>query len=183
MKTFIILLLISNSIISQTSDAKIIFNDGTEVEGLGSVYKLNKIKFRLTEDDKPEIWTDLMVKQIIFYGFEYSIMFEYVKLKPNKSAKLLEVLTEGYVTLYADVKITSYYTSNFGSNITKNEFTTTKLFVKKEGEFPVKLGKFKRNIKDYFTDCIGLHKKIDNGKLKTTNLKEIVEYYNDYCSD
>ena len=183
MKIIIILLFVSNSIFSQTNAAKIIFNDGTELEGFASIYKLNKIKFSLTKDKQPEIWTDLMVKQIIFFGFEFSRTLEYVKLKPNKSAKLLEVITEGYVTLYADVKTTSFYTSDFGVNPTKNEFTTTKLFVKKEGEFPVKLGSFKRKIKDYFTDCIGLHRKLDSGEIKTNNLKEIVEYYNDYCSD
>ncbi|MGJ8665732.1 MAG: hypothetical protein ACSHW7_05155 [Patiriisocius sp.] len=56
-------------IISQNTDAELFFNDGNSIEGYGELYKADKIKFRISRDVEPDVWTDLMVKKIIFYGF------------------------------------------------------------------------------------------------------------------
>jgi len=113
-------LLIANFIFCQDQEATILFNDGTSIEGFGSINK-NKIYFRASLDHKPDVWIyNNMVKGITFLGFESTIKYEYVLLdefsKPEP--QLLEVVEEGNVTLYARVrKIVTANSKSLNSNV------------------------------------------------------------------
>ncbi|MBW1297917.1 hypothetical protein [Aquimarina litoralis] len=185
---FFILVLISfNEMFSQEQEAEIFFKDGTSLEGYGMIHKLNEIKFRISLDDDYDVWTYLMVKSIVFFDYNHGGMYEYVTLKPNESPKLLEVLSEGNINLYADVTSYNYYTGgNFqdrSSTIQKKKFSINKLYVKRTNEkHPTALtGNFRKKAQKYFSDCKEIVEKLKTGEFRKTNANEMVDYYNDFC--
>jgi len=97
--------------------------------------------------------------------------------------RLLEVITEGEVNLYSEKN--EYSTSN---NILQpgsyQKWETTTFMVKKESESKLTvLGANKKKIAEYFKDCSGIKKKLDKNEFSIRNIKDIVEYYNDNCSE
>lgn len=197
--------LIFGQLNSQTTDAELFFNDGTSIVGYGMIYQNHKIKFRLTLEDKPDLWTYLMVDKIVFYGFETSKEFQFIKLKPNKPPYLLEVLVDEETKLYANtIEFNSgdYLLHNpngdfsnfndiplpFDSSYLKTgnkSWSYIKLYVKKENdEFPLALaGNFKRKAREYFSDCEMLVQKINKGEFRKSTATEMVYYYIDYCGE
>jgi hypothetical protein len=195
-------ILIANFAFCQDQEATILFNDGSSIEGFGSINK-NKIYFRASLDDKADSWSYDMVKGITFLGFESTVKYEYVSLdefsKPEP--QLLEVVEEGNVILYARIR-ESYMGASFNSNgfnvhsaqITTNNVVsyrsgrgnvTTELYVKRANEkYPLSLNSsfYKRAVK-YFSDCEVLSKKIDKGEFSKNKILEIVQYYNDICAE
>ena len=112
-------ILIVNHAFCQDQEATIIFNDSTTVDGFGSINK-NKIYFRASLDDKPDIWISDMVKGITFFGFESTVIYEYVLLDEfsHPEPQLLEVVENGNVTLYARVrKIVNINSNSLNSNV------------------------------------------------------------------
>ncbi len=99
---------------SQTQDAIIYFKDGDSIEGLASL-KNNKIKFKISADDKADTWDHENVSKIKFIGFDIVQTYEYVKLNASGDPKLLELIVEGNVCLYKEEK-TQLFTD---PNITK----------------------------------------------------------------
>ena len=199
---FLIFILIANFAFSQDQEATILFNDGSAIEGFGSINK-NSIYFRASLDDKPDSWSYDMVKGITFLGFESTIKYEYVSLNEfsKPEPQLLEVVEEGNVILYARIR-ESFMGSSFNSNgfnvnstriVTNNvvsyrsggENVTTELYVKRANEkYPLSLNSsfYKRAVK-YFSDCDVLSKKIDKGEFSKNKILEIVQYYNDICAE
>ena len=196
-----VFILIANFAFCQDQEATILFNDGTAIEGFGSINK-NKIYFRASLDDKADSWSYDMAKGITFVGFESTVKYEYVTLDEfsKSEPQLLEVVEEGNVILYARIR-ESYIGSSFNSNgfyiqsnriVTNNvvsyrngrENVTTELYVKRSNEkYPLSLNSsfYKRAVK-YFSDCDLLSKKIDKGEFSKNKILEIVQYYNDICA-
>ena len=146
-----VFILIANFAFSQNQEAIILFNDGSTIEGFGSINK-NKIYFRASLDDKSDSWSYDMVKGITFLGFESTIKYEYVLLDEfsHPEPQLIEVVEEGNVTLYARIRET-FQTSGFNlngfnvnstrtltntivSNLNANENVTTYIFDKRTNE-------------------------------------------------
>ena len=194
-------ILIVNYTFCQDQEATIIFNDSTTVDGFGSINK-NKIYFRASLDDKPDIWISDMVKGITFFGFESTVKYEYVLLAEfsHPEPQLLEVVENGNVTLYARVrKIVNVYSNSLSSNISiiksvsndvvpyqsAKEDGSVEIFVKRAYEkFPTSLNwSFYKRAAKYFSDCEVLSKKIDKGEFSKNKILEIVQYYNDICAD
>jgi hypothetical protein len=114
-----IFILIANFAFSQDQEATILFNDGSAIEGFGSINK-NNIYFRASLDDKADSWSYDMVKGITFFGFESTVKYEYVSLDEfsHPEPQLIEVVEEGNVTLYARVRKIVYVNSNsLNSNV------------------------------------------------------------------
>ncbi|MFD0965103.1 hypothetical protein [Pseudofulvibacter geojedonensis] len=173
---------------SQNQEAKIFFNDGETFEGFASITGNNKIKFRLNLEDEPTKFSSNEISRVEFYGLYTEAIFEYVKL--NNQYNLLQVLTEGEVTLYAEVK-TSWSVlflnlNTFGAGqYSDTNFFTLYLINKK---FPKPFNKnpfvgWKKKMMEYFSDCDELVRKIKANEFNRNDLKEIVEYYNDFCTD
>lgn len=202
-------ILIVNYAFCQDQEATIIFNDSTTVDGFGSINK-NKIYFRASLDDKPDIWISDMVKGITFFGFESTVKYEYVSLDEfsHPEPQLLEVVENGNVTLYARVRkivtvnsnsLNSNFLNSNGSNISivksvsndvipyqsAKEDGSVEIFVKRANEkFPTSLNwSFYKRAAKYFLDCEVLSKKIDKGEFSKNKILEIVQYYNDICAD
>lgn len=189
----LLLLLFVQLVYCQTDQAKLIFIDETELEGYATI-KNNKILFRLTLKDVAEEWDENMVKQVIFYGYNTVFIYEYLQINERVKPRLFEVVTEGEVTLYSDFIRDKNGWNNLQDNIRSpmrsfNFFDPNAdmpdIYVKRDfEEFPVDLNhNFKNQIMDYLSDCEVLVEKIKNGKLRKTQIDEIVNYYNDYCAE
>ena len=91
--------------IAQNQECILYFNDGTSIEGFGMLEvkglldPIEKIKFRLTKDEKGDYWDFEEVSKITFIGFEFNKTFEYVKTSNLEKPKLLELLVDGNVKL------------------------------------------------------------------------------------
>ncbi|MBV7268840.1 hypothetical protein [Winogradskyella luteola] len=186
--TFFIIFITSISF-SQTQEATLHFYDGESISGYGSIFQGHKIKFRVSLEDEPDVWTGLIVSGITFHGFEYDIKFGYLYVKNHKRHPLLlEVLTEGEVTLYASVNRKIFFQPTNDDGIIPQStvsFPTVKYYVKRDDEeLGTKLkGRFKKCIIAYFGECSGIIKGIDNHEFRWATMIDLVNYYNDFCVD
>ncbi|MHA7841825.1 MAG: hypothetical protein ACX93I_00805 [Winogradskyella sp.] len=184
--TLILLSFLGNS---QTQEATLHFNDGTSIEGYGLIFQEYKIKFRASLEDEPDVWDGTIVSGITFHGFEYDVEFGYVYAKNHERYPLLlEVLTEGEVTLYANVINKTVFSPPLDGDIPltiPHSFSKVKYYVKREQEkLATKLkGRFKKCIIAYFGECSGLIKGIDNHEFRWATMIDLVNYYNDFCTD
>lgn len=196
---FLLLFFFEGFVNAQNHDAELFFNDGTSLTGYAMLHKNDKIKFRLTLDDKPDIWTNLMVEKIVFSFLDFNVTFKYIKVKANKPPQLLKVVTDGKVTLYARVLTKPSYDRGYVGNNSYNMFNhhqvvngkwmtnhkIKKHYVQRSNEeFPTLLSRnFKKSAEIYFFNCIGLSEKLTTGEFRYFKLKEMVDYYNSYCAE
>lgn len=190
MKYIVILIMFILSLMgnSQTQEATLHFYDGASIEGYGLIFQKYKIKFRASLEDEPDVWDGTIVSGITFHGFEYDVKFGYVYAKNHERYPLLlEVLTEGEVTLYANVTSESYYVPSFEEKMPSVgiHLNGTKYYVKREEEeLATKLkGRFRNCIIEYFGECSGIIKGIDNHEFRWATMINLVNYYNDFCTE
>ena len=190
MKNILVLLFFSiplMNIFSQDQRAELIFDDGETLEGFGMITKNDKIKFRISLDDEPDKWDFLIVKGIIFYGFNTSKEFEYVKINKKQKPVLLEIISRGKVTLYNNSQTFYSPTIFFGNNNFMNYNLPTKsntLYVKRENEeIAINLaGRFKKKSIEYFKDCSEILDIFSTREYLKYSIINIVDEYNIYCS-
>lgn len=196
----IILFFISLKTYSQTQEAILYFKEGNPIEGFASL-KNNKIKFKISADDKADTWDYENVSKIKFIGFDIVQTYEYVKLSRSDDPKLLELVVEGEVNLYrmekeqifTDPTITKKTAvSPHGSNAINGYAYQTEqyrelFYVKrKKDQYPTYINSgvfsnWKKTTTNFFADCDALVKRIKDNKLGFNQINEIVEFYNDIC--
>lgn len=182
-----------NTLKAQHREVIIFFNDSTSLEGFGEVRK-NKIYFKLEQNDKLSEWDHLSVRAIHFVGYGFIEKYEYVKSDKYNKPKIMELLEEGNVNLYAfsEIVTKSYLPGiNFPNN--PNAFPApvyktglqVEYFIKRPNEDVATdiVFSFKRRAIRYFSDCPELIEKINNKTFTSANIPEIVTFYNDYCND
>jgi hypothetical protein len=174
----------------QTQESIIFFNDGDSIEGLAMI-KNNKIKFKISHDSKAEFWGFESIKKIKFIGFEMEKTYEYVKLDSFNEPKLIELVVGGKVSLYQKGK--NYYSLNFNGS-SNMPTSTTKIDLefyylkrdKDEYATCINSGVFKswaKSTTEFLYDCDYLVKKIKDNEFSLREIKEIVEFYNDICTE
>lgn len=196
----IVVLLVTLSTTAQDKEAKLFFKDGTSVTGYaklkdkrGFTSGSGKILFRLSKEDEPDEWDHKAVDKIKFFGFEYYKTFVYVKAryKSYTGYYLLELITEGEVNLY---KKTSYGETsiigmgdfNLGAQNTyrMHEYRESNIYVvKRDSELKLMELDDRKKIIEYFKDCPNIKKGLDEKEFKVSDLRDIVEYYNESCSN
>jgi len=213
MRRLIFVLLLSTSCFSQTQEARIFFHDGDSLDGYGALvrrvitpftYRVD-VKFRLTTNAKPDLWTSDDLKRIVFFGDGMTRTFEFKKFgKHALNADLIELLVEGKVTLFAKTAwktgVADHQTIDFLElpifNV-ENAISTMagyaevdeekmKYFLRRSpDEEPFAVGtpvkSWARCAIEYFADCPWLVKKIKNHEFLKSQMKEVVENYNDIC--
>jgi hypothetical protein len=121
LKLYFFIFLNSFSAFSQDQECVLHFKDGTSIEGYGLLKIMNildpkeKIKFRVTKEEKGDFWDFEDVSKITFIEFEMTRTFEYVKTSKIEYPKLLEILVEGEVNLYRSpetIKNSFYFDNN-----------------------------------------------------------------------
>lgn len=124
-------LFLSISIIAQEQEATLHFRDGTTILGYGDIInekdpgafeKRVLVLFKITKDDKAEEWDGELVDRIVFHGYQSSETLQFVHTPENKRSKykLLRLITEGEVSLYADI-------DDYFSITPQTSYTTTPL--------------------------------------------------------
>ncbi|WP_430409762.1 hypothetical protein [Kordia sp.] len=187
LKYIILFIAFTTICFGQNQKCELLFNDGTTIEGYGSLTNKDKIKFRLDRNSKPDTWDHTNVKRITFFGFEnLKVTYQYVKMMFSTKRKLLEVVVDGEVKLLADVK--SEWMS-LGKPWNNTKIDATELFLIKHNEkelTPVNLGLFgnwKKKLLRYFEDCPEVTDGIKSGEYNRNNIKTLVEDYNIYCTE
>ena len=202
---FFFFLIIINALYTQNQKAEIVFNDGTSLEGYGSLTRKDQIKFRLELNDTADIWDYEIVKGIYFYEFKRFRYFEFVKTKKDKKPELLEVIATGEITLYlkknqytnlidlalnngekriaVNKNFKTYSTSNLNSS-KLNSYSgirIEKFFVKRQNEKTAL--NFKKITLNYFRECEVMKDSYDSKEYKKMSPKELIDQYNIYCTD
>ena len=195
---------------AQDQEATIFFRDGTSLTGYGEILRENKIMkakkevilFRLDKNEQPDEWDGEIVDRIELYSSK-SRTFQFVQTVESGETtyKLLELLSEGEVNLYADLEggfkdsylnLLNYTRIQDFSGVTdgytvftpeKNP-TVTHHYVKRanESKLTMFLGNKKR-IGEYFNNCPGIVERLKTKEFMLKNLEQIVEYYNDFCAE
>lgn len=190
----IVLLLVTLTVSAQDSEAKLFFKDGTSVTGYaklkdkrGFTSGSGKILFRLSKEDEPDEWDHKAVDKIKFFGFEYYKTFVYVKAryKSYTGYYLLELITEGEVNLYKKTSYGETYNDIGTQNIYKmREYRESNIYVvKRDSELKLMELDDRKKIIEYFKDCPNIKKGLDEKEFKVSDLRDIVEYYNESCSN
>lgn len=200
---FLFLLLNNFSAFSQDQECIIYFKDGTALEGFGMLKIVNildpkeKIKFRLTKEEKGDFWDFEDISKITFIGFEMTKTFEYVKTSKYEYPKLLEILVDGEVKLYRSPETMTYrlYFENY--NVNKNNFPNTntpktnvqKNYLKRDNEEIATcidcsiIKSWAKNVSNYLSDCTTLVDDLKNYKYTFAELEDAIIFYNDYCTE
>lgn len=181
---------------SQDQEATLFFRDGTSLKGYASIKDNWIIQFRLTLEDDPDEWKDIMAKAITFHGFDTDIMCEYQYLKADLSYPLLlEVIEKGNVNLY---KTIDYYTETWRKMSPNDDWWYQRYYIevskknknhyyikKPEQELVTKLNNsfYNKEATKFFEDCTSLVSKINSEKYTKKRAIKIVEFYNDLCDD
>jgi hypothetical protein len=181
------------SFAQEENKAIILFNDGTSIEGIGEI-KRNTIYFKVAPEDTYTEWDYTSAKGIIFSGYGYSEKYEYAKTDKNSNPVIMEVVDEGFVTLYRKNKMvfrvsTDYNHSPYnsvgpfaGNNFISEDMSTTYYVQRKEESFATNITSgFKAKSLKYFSDCKALTEKIYDRTFTVDKIKAMVDYYNNYC--
>ncbi|WGH75890.1 hypothetical protein P8625_01625 [Tenacibaculum tangerinum] len=190
-KTILIILclIFANNTLCQTQKASLVFLDGDILEGYGIITKKNEIKFRISLDDAPDIWDSLLIKGIIFHGFEIDIEYEYIHTKRNKEPELLRIVSKGKITVYERKKLYTNYTNYLhdkkGNNGSFYVGENVDLFIKRDGEEVATLYNrtMKKSIQNYFKDCDVMVDLIESKEYTKYSRIELVKNYNIFCGD
>jgi len=89
-----------------------------------------------------------------------------------------------FYNISSDGSYSSYYSSSDDSGFVVGSLKKIKYYLKKDSEPIVNIkNNLKKESKYYFKDCPGLLKKIKSKEFIYTDLKLIVDYYNDFCTE
>lgn len=193
---FVLSFLFSLSAIAQEEhEATLYFLDGTDISGFATL-KLDKasfygapqdkIAFRISKDEKADLWDQKTVSKVVFHDFDTPRTFEYVESKYSNGNEitLVELIIKGEVSLYADA-LAAWNSKpkdpDEGSHKTPDS-KYLKVKRDKETKLTVLTGN-KKKIAAYFNECPAIVERLENHTFSIATLEEIVEYYNDLCSD
>jgi len=182
------LLLIHFGFAQEYREASIVFKDSSSIQGFAEI-KNNTIYFKVKQEDKADTWSYDFAQGLIFAAHGFSEKYEYVPFE-HSNPKLLQVIEEGNVNLYREAK--GYFIVS-GPRVSTNGIPlagdgswkmTESFYVKRKNETFVTDIKFSFNsrAKRYFADCKKVIEKINNKKFTKNNIKDMVFFYNEYCT-
>ena len=184
---------------SQDQECILYFKDGTSLEGYGMLKIVNildpkeKIKFRLTKEEKGDFWDFEDISKITFIGFEITKTFEYVKTSKLEYPKLLEILVDGEVKLYRSPESITHRFYFDNNDIGKNNFPKTSVtsvqnnYLKRDNEkiatcidcYPLK--SWAKQVSEYLSNCETLVHDLKKHKYTFAELEDAIIFYNDFC--
>lgn len=145
-------------------------------------YDENEKKQKLDLKEVKEIGLDYSGEKIILKCFlnTGNLGTNYIG---DKSYVLLKPIKEDIISVYFYPKTT--YSPDFMTSGGVSGFSSydSSVLVRLDGKMvePYGYGSFKNKMKDFFSDCPELVKKIDEKTYKRKHLVEIIEYYQDNC--
>lgn len=185
--TLLLVLVLQYSASAQEHEATMYFLDGTEVAGFASLTFIkesfygipkDKISFRVTTDDEPDLWDSETITKIVFHDFGTPKTFEFIPViyTDGIQSSLFEVIATGEVNLYAEA-IGVWDTKE--DDIKAPETKHLRIKRKSEKEFAVLTNK--KKIAAYFNQCPGVLEGLEDSTFSYKTLPDIVDYYNQQC--
>jgi len=208
----LIMSLAGMSLMAEPENAKVTFLDGYEVTGYADITKNDKIEFRLELNETPDTFDEFDVKRLDFLE-EPRVSFEYVDIRNSgykllkvvsegpviayvqttasfstqKTARQLakEDYLNGEFTRSGSYRVKGKdgKTYVFTGNLTGQNKPV--YFIMRNGDKQaknIKMG-FKKKAVTFFKDCPYLVDIIKNKEWKYRDMPNIVEYYNEMCSE
>lgn len=131
-----------------------------------------------------------MIHKIEFETFFGIRTYEYMQFNKFNDPVLIELITEGEVSLYRQTNFSwdlndSFLENNFQNN--RKVTRKTEFLIRKNEDYPSCLNcglfnKWKKRTINFLIDCPVLVQKIKSNEFREIHLQEIVEYYNDFCT-
>ncbi|HLF50951.1 hypothetical protein [Flavobacterium sp.] len=186
-KLILLLFFISFQCFSQTQESTLFFKDGDSIPGFGMIQN-NKVKFKIAIDSKAEFWDFESIVKIDFHGFKMTKTYEYVKLNAYSEPILIELVVKGEVSLYRKEN-SKWIGDNINNPGSGRKIIEEINYLKRDKEeFPTCinceiLNSWAKNTSNFLSDCEYLVKKIKTNKFSSLQMKEIVETYNDFCTE
>lgn len=203
MKMTILFLFFCIATFGQDQKAKLMFIDGTTWDGYAEIAGRGKVKFRFDLEEKPSVWGPDELLGVELYDYDKTLLFEYVKL-PNQSWRtLVETVTEGEITLYYFSEETFVLPGgvDFGTQMNNGQpvgirtsANAVPLKSKQDRMYLLRLStgeitkvptsvfqNWAKQMAAYFKDCPAVVKRIQDHTFGADTIKEMVEYYNDFC--
>lgn len=202
---FIAIFLINGLILAQPKAAEITLIDGSTYRGFADITQKELVEFRMEMTDEPETFDGFDIKRVYFVTAPYNT-FEFVFIRSDY--RLLHVISQGEITAYAqypqrlspnrdEPKIKRHekrgvekYIDNTGNFTPASAIyglldKNTRFWVRKNGaDFADNMKPaFRTKAKVLFANCPGLLKKIKLREWEYEDMKDIVDYYNDFCSE
>lgn len=193
------LFICSTPLHAQKSKAVLTFKDGTVKKGFGVLVSGNRVKFRAKRKSKPIKYHFKNLETVTITRKDDSRTYAFIRVQNKNKPRVLEVKVAGNLSLY-ELSQTHYSgghiggaggAGGFGGGFTPvYTYNINNFYVRKEGQKEAThLGSnqlfsknFKKAASAYFKDCPSLVKKIQSRTFKKRDLKKIVTYYNNKCT-
>ena len=202
MKNIYLILILFLSILcfSQKQKCTIYLLDGTSKEGI-SIFKADdNVKFRETEDSKPEIILKEKIDKIKLDENGIIGTYRYKNVKDEGGLWLKESTTTGEVFLYTNKISGVFYGGGVGFNSVGGVGMSGGMMMGSGGDviyyyvchktdtevFKItSTGNISKNFKnaasEFFKDCPKLVEKIQTKEYKKNDIESVVWFYNNYC--
>ncbi len=177
------------NIYGQEAPVKIVYKNGTILNGTGRLASKNRIKFSI----HPEIKAKKISFDLIDYALIGGKRYEQHAVKDKKKKIVAEVKVAGAVWLY-EVSTSGYnpgFTAGGSGNAALGgyHYNINNFYVKNEGDSEViHLGSnqlftknFKQGASEFFKSCPELVEKIQNREFKKKDIVNIARYFNFNC--
>lgn len=175
------------AVTAQEHEATMYFLDGTDVTGFATIkfvkesfYGMpkDKVSFKVSTDDEPDLWDDETISKVVFHGFGEPKTFEYINVTyvDGTQASLFQVIEPGEVTIYAEA--TGVWDTEKDDLLPPQP---RNLKVKRSTEKDFANLSNKKKIAAYFNQCPGIIEKLESGEFNSRTILEIVSYYNESC--
>jgi len=190
-------ILITFSVLSQ-QNATLYFRNGSKLEGIAQITKFSEVKFQKNKESKKVKYSYRELDKIVIWDKDRNKYIEYrYKVPVSETPKLLEIILEGYVSIYRKTHL------NFGGTlgtILYMTFDDNKTLAHKLGYIdvpPYKLSLFKEYIPDFNTKNKSIKKKLikkvkrckdilnklekEKKEFRKKGILDLVIYYNNNC--
>ncbi|NAY93415.1 hypothetical protein GTQ34_16005 [Muricauda sp. JGD-17] len=192
---FAMVLLMATPVLAQKSAMVLTFTDGRVLKGYGKLRK-QEVKYRAGKQSKPEYFPIADLAMIRIKLKEDWREYHKVQIRDRDDSLMLELVEQGRVTLYRNSSQGYMPTgaagvgSVGGAGISGGQFYSVHQYYLKKAEEAeaIHIGSnqlFEKNFKEaastYFAECNTVVQKINSGKYKKKDIKEIVAQYNNEC--
>jgi len=187
-------MIVHSDLSAQKTKATLIFKDGTKMEGYGKRIIGDRIKFKTDKKARTRKYHFSELEKAIILDGDYYSTYVYLGVKQD-NFKVFKELAVGKVNLY--LLETSGYSGpmyvggagNTGGWVGGQGYQIKNLFVQRYGQNElIHLGSnqlftknFKKAATAFFKDCPELAKKIQDKTYRKSDIKNVVEFYNNQC--
>jgi hypothetical protein len=183
---------------AQKTEARLVFKDGTILNGLGKLKGAVCVKFRKDKNTKAKKYHFKDLESVQIYNGDSRTTYVYLLVKKKKKYKVLEEVVVGGISLYKVVSHGAHAPMGVGFGGAggmgmgmgmSTGFTIKSYYLRRKEEKEVthitSTDLFSKNFKKaataYFNDCPDLVEKIETKEYRKRDIRAIIEFYNSKC--